>query len=256
MVFGLSQFGHFMREFRLFSSQPLTVGEVVTLDASAHRHVGTVLRLRVGAPLVLFDGDGFDYAAELVACDRRTSQVRILAREAVGNESPLDLVLFAALLKGEAMDRVVQKAVELGAKRIVPLRTARSEALPADERLERKRTHWQGIVIASAMQCGRATLPQVDAVRDFADVLADAPGLRWIFSPHDAPAASGQAAEAVSVLIGPEGGFAPHEVTAAVNAGWLPQSLGPRVLRADTAATVALARAQAVFGDLSREAVC
>ncbi|MFC2304914.1 MAG: RsmE family RNA methyltransferase [Cardiobacterium hominis] len=91
-----------MREFRLFSSQPLTVGEVVTLDASAHRHVGTVLRLRVGAPLVLFNGDGFDYAAELVACDRRTSQVRILAREAVGNESPLDLVLFAALLKGEA----------------------------------------------------------------------------------------------------------------------------------------------------------
>ena len=237
-----------MREFRLFSSQPLTVGEVVTLDASAHRHVGTVLRLRVGAPLVLFNGDGFDYAAELVACDRRTSQVRILAREAVGNESPLDLVLFAALLKGEAMDRVVQKAVELG--------TARSEALPADERLSRKLAHWQGIVVASAMQCGRATLPQVEAVRDFADILEDAPGLRWIFSPHDAPAASGQAAEAVSVLIGPEGGFAPHEVTAAVNAGWLPQLLGPRVLRADTAATVALARAQAVFGDLSREAVC
>ena len=245
-----------MREFRLFSSQPLTVGEVVTLDASAHRHVGMVLRLRVGAPLVLFNGDGFDYAAELVACDRRTSQVRILAREAVGNESPLDLVLFAALLKGEAMDRVVQKAVELGAKRIVPLRTARSEALPADERLSRKLAHWQGIVVASAMQCGRAMLPQVEAVRDFADILEDAPGLRWIFSPHDAPAVSPQAAEAVSVLIGPEGGFTPHEVTAAVNAGWLPQSLGPRVLRADTAATVALARAQAVFGDLSREAVC
>ena len=245
-----------MRDFRLFSAHPLAVGDVLPLDEAAHRHVGKVLRLRVGAPLVLFNGDGFDYTAELVACDRRASQVRIVAREAVGNESPLNLTLFAALLKGEAMDRVVQKAVELGAKRIVPLRTARSEALPADERLSRKLAHWQGIVVASAMQCGRATLPQVDAVRDFADVLADAPGLRWIFSPHDAPAASGQAAEAVSVLIGPEGGFAPDEVAAAVNAGWLPQSLGPRVLRADTAATVALAWAQAVFGDLSREAVC
>ena len=245
-----------MRDFRLFSSHPLAVGDVLPLDEAAHRHVSKVLRLRVGAPLVLFNGDGFDYAAELVSCDRRASQVRIVAREAAGNESPLNLTLFAALLKGEAMDRVVQKAVELGAKRIVPLRTARSEALPADERLERKRAHWQGIVVASAMQCGRATLPQVEAVRDFADILEDAPGLRWIFSPHDAPAASGQAAEAVSVLIGPEGGFAPHEVTAAVNAGWLPQSLGPRVLRADTAATVALAWAQAVFGDLSREAVC
>ena len=245
-----------MRDFRLFSSHPLAVGDVLPLDEAAHRHVGKVLRLRVGASLVLFNGDGFDYAAELVSCDRRASQVRIVAREAAGNESPLNLTLFAALLKGEAMDRVVQKAVELGAKRIVPLRTARSEALPADERLSRKLAHWQGIVVASAMQCGRATLPQVEAVRDFADILGDAPGLRWIFSPHDAPAASGQAAEAVSVLIGPEGGFAPHEVTAAVNAGWLPQSLGPRVLRADTAATVALARAQAVFGDLSREAVC
>ena len=245
-----------MRDFRLFSSRPLAVGDVLPLDEAAHRHVGKVLRLRVGAPLVLFNGDGFDYAAELVSCDRRASQVRIVAREAAGNESPLNLTLFAALLKGEAMDRVVQKAVELGAKRIVPLRTARSEALPADERLSRKLAHWQGIVVASAMQCGRATLPQVEAVRDFADILEDAPGLRWIFSPHDAPAASPQAAEAVSVLIGPEGGFAPHEVTAAVNAGWLPQLLGPRVLRADTAATVALARAQAVFGDLSREAVC
>ena len=245
-----------MRDFRLFSPHPLAIGDVLPLDEAAHRHVGKVLRLRVGAPLVLFNGDGFDYTAELVACDRRASQVRIVAREAVGNESPLNLTLFAALLKGEAMDRVVQKAVELGAKRIVLLRTARSEALPADERLERKRAHWQGIVVASAMQCGRATLPQVDGICDFADVLADAPGLRWIFSPHDAPVASPQAAEAVSVLIGPEGGFAPDEVAAAVNAGWLPQSLGPRVLRADTAATVALARAQGCFGDLSREATC
>ena len=245
-----------MRDFRLFSSHPLAVGDVLPLDEAAHRHVGKVLRLRVGAPLVLFNGDGFDYAAELVSCDRRASQVRIVAREAADNESPLNLTLFAALLKGEAMDRVVQKAVELGAKRIVPLRTARSEALPADERLERKRAHWQGIVVASAMQCGRATLPQVDGICDFVDVLDDAPGLRWIFSPHDAPAASPQAAEAVSVLIGPEGGFAPDEVSAAVNAGWLPQSLGPRVLRADTAATVALARAQGCFGDLSREATC
>ena len=245
-----------MRDFRWFSSRPLAVGDVLPLDEAAHRHMGKVLRLRVGAPLVLFNGDGFDYTAELVACDRRASQVRIVAREAVGNESPLNLTLFAALLKGEAMDRVVQKAVELGAKRIVPLRTARSEALPADERLSRKLAHWQGIVVASAMQCGRATLPQVEAVRDFADILGDAPGLRWIFSPHDAPAASPQAADAVSVLIGPEGGFAPDEVAAAVNAGWLPQSLGPRVLRADTAATVALARAQGCFGDLSREATC
>ena len=143
-----------MREFRLFSSQPLSVGEVVTLDASAHRHVGTVLRLRVGAPLVLFNGDGFDYAAELVACDRRTSQVRILAREAVGNESPLDLVLFAALLKGEAMDRVVQKAVELGAKRIVPLRCPPMSASRVSSRIGRG-LWWRARCSAAAPLCRR-----------------------------------------------------------------------------------------------------
>ena len=242
-----------MREIRVFSALILQAGMEIELDDNAHRHVARVLRLSVGDALTLFNGDGFDYVGEIGFCDRRSTRVRILSREAPGNESPLHLTLFAALLKGEAMDRVMQKAVELGVSRIVPVAAARSEALPAGERRDKKLAHWQGVIVASAMQCGRAVLPALDEITPLAAVLDAADGLRWIFSPHHAPIADTPAsADRLSLLIGPEGGFTPDEVAAAQSAGWFIQHLGPRILRADTAATVAIARAQSRYGDLSR----
>lgn len=242
-----------MREIRVFSALVLQAGMEIELDDNAHRHVARVLRLAVGDALTLFNGDGFDYVGEIGFCDRRSTRVRILSREAPGNESPLHLTLFAALLKGEAMDRVIQKAVELGVSRIVPVAAARSEALPAGERRDKKLAHWQAVIVASAMQCGRAVLPVLDEITPLAAVLNAADGLRWIFSPHHAPAADAPAStDRLSLLIGPEGGFTPDEVAAAQSAGWFIQHLGPRILRADTAATVAIARAQSRYGDLSR----
>ena len=242
-----------MREIRVFSALVLQAGMEIELDDNAHRHVARVLRLAVGDALTLFNGDGFDYVGEIGFCDRRSTRVRILSREAPGNESPLHLTLFAALLKGEAMDRVMQKAVELGVSRIVPVAAARSEALPAGERRDKKLAHWQGVIVASAMQCGRAVLPALDEITPLAAVLNAADGLRWIFSPHHAPTADAPAStDRLSLLIGPEGGFTPDEVASAQSAGWFIQHLGPRILRADTAATVAIARAQSRYGDLSR----
>lgn len=242
-----------MREIRVFSALVLQAGMEIELDDNAHRHVARVLRLAVGDALTLFNGDGFDYVGEIGFCDRRSTRVRILSREAPGNESPLHLTLFAALLKGEAMDRVMQKAVELGVSRIVPVAAARSEALPTGERRDKKLAHWQGVIIASAMQCGRAVLPALDEITPLAAVLDAADGLRWIFSPHHAPTADAPAsADRLSLLIGPEGGFTPDEIASAQSAGWFIQHLGPRILRADTAATVAIARAQSRYGDLSR----
>ena len=242
-----------MREIRVFSALVLQAGMEIELDDNAHRHVARVLRLAVGDALTLFNGDGFDYVGEIGFCDRRVTRVRILSQEMPGNESPLHLTLFAALLKGEAMDRVMQKAVELGISRIVPVAAARSEALPAGERRDKKLAHWQGVIVASAMQCGRAVLPALDEITPLAAVLNAADGLRWIFSPHHAPTADAPAsADRLSLLIGPEGGFTPDEVASAQSAGWFIQRLGPRILRADTAATVAIARAQSRYGDLSR----
>ena len=242
-----------MREIRVFSALVLQAGMEIELDDNAHRHVARVLRLAVGDALTLFNGDGFDYVGEIGFCDRRATRVRILSREVPGNESPLHLTLFAALLKGEAMDRVMQKAVELGVSRIVPVAAARSEELPAGERRDKKLAHWQGVIVASAMQCGRAVLPALDEITPLAAVLNAADGLRWIFSPHHAPTADAPAsADRLSLLIGPEGGFTPDEVASAQSAGWFIQHLGPRILRADTATTVAIARAQSRYGDLSR----
>ena len=242
-----------MREIRVFSALVLQAGMEIELDNNAHRHVAHVLRLAVGDALTLFNGDGFDYVGEIGFCDRRVTRVRILSQEMPGNESPLHLTLFAALLKGEAMDRVMQKAVELGVSRIVPVAAARSEALPTGERRDKKLAHWQGVIVASAMQCGRAVLPALDEITPLAAVLNAADGLRWIFSPHHAPTADAPAsADHLSLLIGPEGGFTPDEVASAQSAGWFIQHLGPRILRADTAATVAIARAQSRYGDLSR----
>lgn len=242
-----------MREIRIYTAQYLDAGQEVALDDDAHRHAARVLRLAVGDALTLFNGDGCDYSGEISHMDRRATRVRITGRQTPGNESPLNLTLYAAILKGEAMDRVMQKAVELGARRIVPVIAARSEALPPGERRDKKLAHWQGIIIASAMQCGRAVLPPLDAITPLADVLAAADGLRWIFTPHHAPeGASPAATDRLSLLIGPEGGFTPAEVEAAQAAHWQPQHLGPRILRADTAATVAIARAQSRYGDLSR----
>lgn len=242
-----------MREIRVFSALVLQAGMEIELDDNAHRHVARVLRLAVGDALTLFNGDGFDYVGEIAFCDRRVTRVRILSQEMPGNESPLHLTLFAALLKGEAMDRVMQKAVELGVSRIVPVVAARSEALPAGERRDKKLAHWQGVIVASAMQCGRAVLPALDEITPLAAVLDAADGLRWIFSPHHAPTADAPtSADRLSLLIGPEGGFTPDEVATAQSTGWFIQRLGPRILRADTAATVAIARAQSRYGDLSR----
>jgi len=242
-----------MREIRVFSALVLQAGMEIELDDNAHRHVARVLRLAVGDALTLFNGDGFDYVGEIAFCARRVTRVRILSQEMPGNESPLHLTLFAALLKGEAMDRVMQKAVELGVSRIVPVVAARSEALPVGERRDKKLAHWQGVIVASAMQCGRAVLPALDEITPLAAVLDAADDLRWIFSPHHAPTADAPAsADRLSLLIGPEGGFTPDEVASAQSAGWFIQRLGPRILRADTAATVAIARAQSRYGDLSR----
>ncbi|MDO4642965.1 MAG: 16S rRNA (uracil(1498)-N(3))-methyltransferase [Cardiobacteriaceae bacterium] len=242
-----------MRKIRMFTTLSLQEGQVVVLDETAHRHVTTVLRLRVGAPLSLFNGDGCDYTGEIERSDRKQTWVRILQREAVCNESSLKIELYAAILKGEAMDRVVQKSVELGVQKIIPVQTTHTESFPAGARLEKKLEHWQGILIASTMQCGRAVLPLLAPILSFEQIIAQTQkDVRWIFSPHDDAVIThpNLPISDVAILIGPEGGFSRSEVRAAIDAGWQPQRLGPRILRADTAATVAVARAQIQFGDL------
>lgn len=242
-----------MREFRLFQPAALAPGMTLALDEAGHHHFSRVLRRRVGDEVCLFNGDGRDYAARIVHMERRQTMVEITQVSDNERESALDLVLCLAWLKPDAMDRSVQKAVELGVTAIYPMLCARSEAEKSSQ--DKKMAHWQGIVASAAAQCGRAVLPVLHAPQPFAAVLeaVQAP-MRWIASPwHDSNRPAVAHTQALAVAIGPEGGFMDAEVAQAAEAGWQSVLLGRRILRADTAVITALARAQWLYGDLREE---
>jgi 16S rRNA (uracil1498-N3)-methyltransferase len=235
---------------RFFSSLPLASDREIALDESAASHATRVLRLRVGAALTLFDGRGGEYPATLLTIAGGRVTVRTgahLAREA---EPPFPLVLGQALAKGERMDLVVQKAVELGATALQPLSTARSEVHLDAERAAKRVAHWQGVVRAACEQSGRNRLLEVRSPLALEAWLArpTAPH-RLVLAADGAPlAALPRPAGGLALLIGPEGGLAPEELSLAEAAGFVRASLGPRVLRTETAAVAALAAVQVLWG--------
>lgn len=243
-----------MRLNRVFIDQPLVVGAETTLPESAGGHVARVLRLKVGAPLKLFDGSGADFAAEIVAVDGDRVRVRIGERSAGLRESPLAITLVQAVSRGERMDWTLQKATELGVRRIQPVLSARSVVRLDEQQAAKKLRHWQAVVASACEQCGRSVLPEVRPPLDLPRHLGDAPreGQRLVLSPSGPASLAGLASTTarVELLIGPEGGLDDTELDAAIRAGYAPVRLGPRVLRTETAGIVALAVLQALWGDL------
>lgn len=253
-----------MRTVRVYVEQPLQAGTTATLDATAAAHVTRVLRLREGDPVTLFDGRGSEYPARIGPAQGRSVSAQVLEAHAVDRESPLALTLVQGISRGERMDLVVQKATELGVRRIVPVLTARSVVRLDAEQAARRLQHWRAITIAACEQCGRNRLPEVAApltLREFlsarpgaragADTGAD-PGTRLLLVPG-APATLHTLtplAAGVTLLIGPEGGLEDDERAAATAAGFTGMSLGPRILRTETAALAALAVLQCLHGDL------
>jgi 16S rRNA (uracil1498-N3)-methyltransferase len=243
-----------MRLNRVFVDQPLASGGETLLPEAAAYHVVRVLRLRAGAPLVLFDGSGADFRGEIVAIEGERVRVSVGARSAGLRESPLAITLVQAVSRSERMDWTLQKATELGVRRIQPVLSARSVVRLDDQQAARKLRHWQAIVAGACEQCGRSVLPEVRAPLDLARFLAGSPreGQRLVLSPTGPASLAGLASTAarVELLIGPEGGLDDAELDAAARAGFAPVRLGPRVLRTETAGIAALAVLQALWGDL------
>ena len=228
---------------RLHVPMPLEAGGTFALPPVAARHV-QVRRMQPGEPLVLFDGQGREAAAVVVAMRRDAVDVRVeSAPEAVDRELPTAVTLAVGMPANERMDWLVEKAAELGAVRVQPLLAERSVLRLAGERAERRREHWQGIAVAACEQCGRARVPVVEPVRTLAEWLQAPPAgaLRWMLSPGEAGPARPAEGRPVVVLSGPEGGLSPAEVAAARSAGFQGVGLGPRVLRAETAPLAVLA---------------
>jgi 16S rRNA (uracil1498-N3)-methyltransferase len=231
---------------RLHVDGPLAAGAALALPETAARHV-QVRRLQPGDALRLFDGQGREHEARVASMGRREVSVTVGPAVAPVPELPVAVTLAVGVPANERMDTLVEKATELGVAAIQPLECERSVLRLAGERATRRREHWQAVAAAASEQCGRAVVPPVALPRRVDDWLAALPaqGLRLVLSLADDaapwPQVAVRAAGPVLALSGPEGGLTPQEEMAARAAGFRPVSLGPRVLRADTAPLALLA---------------
>ena len=239
---------------RFYCSQPLTVGQTVDLpDAVAHH--AFVLRLQEGAELCLFNGDGGEYVAHLASVDKRRATATIKAFVARDVELPYEITLVQALPEASKMDWIIEKAVEMGVAAIQPLAAQRCVVRLAGERAEKKLAHWQGVIVAASEQSGRNRLARLAPVDDFHPWIAQSDlHKRILLTPRGTLSlpewARHQPPQALSIMIGPEGGYTQQEEDAALAQGALALAMGPRVLRAETAGIAAVAALSALWGGM------
>ncbi|MFZ0869271.1 MAG: 16S rRNA (uracil(1498)-N(3))-methyltransferase [Rhodanobacter sp.] len=243
-----------MRNIRIHVDQPLAVGAELPLPAQASEHAARVLRLVAGDPLTLFNGDGCDYPSIILALGKREVIVRVEAKHALHNESPLSLTLAQGVARGEKMDLIVQKATELGVVRIVPLLTERSEVKLDAGRAEKRLLHWRAVAASAAEQSGRARVPEISPalpLPQWLDGLVEDGALRLALLPEATRSSRDVrfAAAGGVLVVGPEGGLGERDIRALTAAGFDGLRLGPRILRTETAGLAALAALQALHGD-------
>lgn len=229
-------------------------GARVALPEHAAHHAREVLRLRAGAAVRVFDGEGREWEAVLDEVSRRAVTARLGRGAAPRPESPLRLVLAVSPLKGDRMELVLQKATELGAAEVWPVVLDRTDAAARPALRGSRDERWERVVSGAAEQSGRAVVPHLAPTTTLDGLLArpfDGPRVVLLETPGHAPlTALGPAPGALLLLVGPAGGFEPTEARRLLDAGFAAASLGPRVLRAETAAVAAAAVAQALWGDL------
>lgn len=257
---------------RLFSPTPLRATHRYTLDDEQSRYLRLALRLRVGDTVTLFDGSGGEYIATILLIGK--SRVDVETGEFVNRclESPLPLRLVQGISKGDRMDTVVQKATELGVQRISPVLTERSVTKLDGKRALKRHEHWQKVAQSACEQCGRNIIPTIDEVmslnewhdanpyaidevmslNDWHDANPPGQSTRLILQPHASSTLSSISLPAgkLTLLIGPEGGFSDIEYERAAISEFILISLGPRILRTETAAIATIAAVQALWGDL------
>ncbi|WP_404400207.1 16S rRNA (uracil(1498)-N(3))-methyltransferase [Idiomarina seosinensis] len=246
-----------MRVPRIFHPEPLHDGLTASLSADSVQHLVKVLRMSEGQPVTLFTGDGYDYHAVLTAVSKRSAAARVQSVVRNASESPTWIHLGQVISRGDRMDFVLQKSVELGVSELTPLFSERCGVKLSGERLEKKQQQWQKIVIGACEQSGRSLVPTVNkpvALEQFTEQ-ADS-GLKLTLDPlAELPLSelTRQSADLsqVRLLIGPEGGFSQTEVEHARQNHYQPMRLGPRILRTETAALTALSLLQYQLGDLA-----
>ena len=242
-----------MRQSRIHTSHPLILANKVELTGPAGHYLTRVLRLSKGDPVTLFNGDGNDYSGEISDIQSQRVRVRITGSMNPGNESPLKITLVQAICRGERMDNALQKATELGVFCIQPLMSQRVGVRLDESRQIKRITHWQKVVISACEQSGRAVVPEVKKPLSISDWISGTfESRRLVLDPFAENKLSGLSVEddSISILVGPEGGFTDEEIKKVCANGVLAVSLGPRVLRTETAGPAAIAVLQAKTGGM------
>lgn len=237
---------------RFYVDAPLRAGMSCALSEDSAHHALHVLRVREGDAITVFNGAGGEYAGRIAAVQKLRIAVDVLAYRAVEREPPLRVVLIQGVSSGERMDFTIRKAVELGVAEVRPVLAAASVARPKGERAAARREHWRRIAVSACEQCGRNRVPEVHALVALDELPSASGSLQILLSPRAELRFSQACARAegdVAIAAGPEAGFNADEEAALAAAGFVPASLGPRVLRTETAALAALAALNALRGD-------
>jgi 16S rRNA (uracil1498-N3)-methyltransferase len=243
---------------RFFVKSQEIENEKIMISGEDFNHIKNVLRLRQGDSLVISDGNCTDYGVVIDSYSSNYLVTRIVDRYKNSNESEIDITLFQGVPKSDKMDMIIQKSVELGVKRIVPVFTERTVVkINSEKDIRNKITRWQRIAIEASKQCNRGIMPTVEVPIAFYDSVTKLNQSDLNLIPYEKEAGNklkyvlkGNGAKTISVMIGPEGGFSNNEVELAVENDFLPVTLGPRILRTETAGLLALSIIMYELGDI------
>ena len=237
-----------MKTIRLYQNTPFTEGKTAELDSDNSHHLNKVLRFPVGKNITVFNGDGFDYTA-LVQDSKKTTSLKVISKARNNTESKLDLTLDQGIAKGEKMDFLIQKAVELGVTRIIPMKLERCVVRLSDEKVQKKIDHWQKIANHACEQSGRSVIVSLSNPLSLEELLEETNHNGFVLH-HRAQIGLSQLKETskATILIGPEGGLTEKEVSDSEVAGYQSILIGKRVLRTETASLAAIANMQLLWG--------
>ena len=237
-----------MKKIRLYQNTVFKVGDKISLEKNNEHHLLKVLRFPVGNTITLFNGDGFDYQA-IVISTKKTYIVEVLSQQKNESESSLDLTLAQGIAKGEKMDFLIQKAVELGVSRIIPMQTEHCVVRLKAEKVAKRINHWQKIANHACGQSERSVIVDISLPLTLTELL-NKPNHNGFVLYHRATKnlQTMEKPSKATILIGPEGGLSDAEIKQATNAGFQPLLLGKRILRTETASLVAIANMQLLWG--------
>ena len=240
-----------MATTRIYVDLDLASGETFELPEAAGHHVARVLRMKINDSLILFNGQGGEYNAEISSLHKSKVDVELRSFDDVERESSIQIELFQGLSKGEKMDFTIQKAVELGVNKIVPVITTYSNVKLDPKRLEKKCDHWRKVIISACEQCGRNRTPKLAEIIKLDDLRSEEADLKLILAPNAESSLSDltNKPETISIVIGPEGGLSRSEIETLTKNGYIGIRLGSRILRTETAALATIAALQNQFGD-------